>query len=61
MKKRTYNISFRCFYPGDSEPTKHYQDLQLSEIAKWVEAYKFTHPNCEAITFKIWLNDPEKQ
>lgn len=57
MKPKTYKISFRCFYPGDTMPTKHYQDLTLKELPKWIEAYEFTHPNCESITVKIWLHD----
>lgn len=61
MKKSVFNLSIRCFYPGDTEPTRHYQDLKLSDIPKWIEAYKFTHPRCEAITFKIWLSDLDKE
>lgn len=57
MKKEIYSISFHCFFPGNPVPTKHFQDLTISQIPKWIEAYKFTHPACESITFKIWFSD----
>lgn len=60
MKKQKFNLSIRCYYPNE-EPTTHYQELKLSDIPKWIEAYKFTHPNCEAITVKIWFGDIDKQ
>ena len=31
----------------------------LKDIAKWVEAYEFTHPTAESLTIKIWLKDKE--
>ena len=58
MKKATFCISFRCFYPN-GEHTNHRQEMKLSDIAKWIEAYQFTHPDCNAITVKVWLNDTE--
>ena len=58
--KQTYSLSIRCYYPN-GEPTTHYQDLKLSDIPKWIEAYKFTHPNCKAITVKVWFGDKDKQ
>ena len=60
MKKTTFDISIRCQYPN-GEQTKHRQPLKLSEIQKWIESYKFTHPACEAITVKVWFNDMEKE
>ena len=59
MKKTTFDISMRCYYPN-GEPTTHRQPLKLSDIPKWIEAYQFTHPNCQAITTKVWLTDMEK-
>ena len=53
---KTYQISFRCYYP-DGEPTNHRQELKLKDIPKWIEAYIFTHPNCESITVKVWFNE----
>ena len=51
-----YNVSFRCYYPGRDSYTTHKQILPLSDVGKWVECYKFTHPECLKITVKIWLN-----
>ena len=56
MKNQIFDISIRCQYPNGDQ-TKHRQPLKLSEIPKWVDAYKFTHPACKAITFKIWFDD----
>lgn len=47
-------ISFRCYYK-DGSNTNHRQILSVGDIPKWIEAYKFTHPNCIAITVKIWF------
>ena len=58
MIKAIYDISFRCFYPA-GEPTQHRQQMKLSDIPKWIESYKFTHPNCTSISVKIWLTDAE--
>lgn len=56
---KTYDISIRCYYPNGNK-TQHSQTLPLKDIAKWVEAYRFTHPACKAVTFKIWLHDEEE-
>jgi len=56
MEKTTFDMSIRCYYPS-GEPTSHYQKLKLTDIQKWIKAYQFTHPNCQAITVKIWLTD----
>ena len=53
----TYCISFRCYYHDCAEPTKHFQSLPLSDIGKWIDCYKFTHPMCKAISVKIWFED----
>ena len=57
IKKQTFKFSFHCFFPKDPIPTKKVQELTIAEIPKWIEAYKFTHPNCEAISLKMWFND----
>ena len=54
--KKLFNISFRCHY-DDGSYTSHRQDLALKDIPKWIESYKFTHPLCKAISFKLWFND----
>ena len=56
MKNAVFDISIRCQY-SNGEQTKHRQPLKLSDIPKWIDAYKFTHPGCEAITVKIWFAD----
>lgn len=58
--KQEYNVNFRCYYEAPGDYSQHYQTMPLKDIAKWVEAYKFTHPNCRAISMKIWLHDKEK-
>ena len=58
----TYNFSFRCHYPG-SDPTlpppytQHRQRLKLTDLPKWIECYRFTHPDCESISVKIWFTE----
>ena len=53
MKK--IRISFRCFYPTNK--VTHYQEITLKEIAKWIEAYQYTHPDCEAISVRVRLKE----
>lgn len=54
-----YNVSFRCFFPGSDETrySTHYQPLPLTDIPRWLDAYRFTHPNCISITAKVWFTD----
>ena len=59
MKKAIFSFSIRCYYPNRSN-TEHRQDLKLSEVPKWIKAYKFTHPECQSITIKIWFTDLDK-
>lgn len=59
--KKEYQMSIRCFFPGIDNKTQHYQVMPLKDISKWIEAYQFTHPNCESITVKVWLKDENKQ
>lgn len=58
--KKEYEMSIRCYFPGIDNKTQHYQTLPLKDIAKWIEAYQFTHPNIESITIKVWFKN-EKQ
>ena len=56
--KERYNVSFRCFYDDETgrHYTNHYQpDFPMSDIPRWIDAYKFTHPNCVSINVKIWF------
>lgn len=59
MGKQLYDLSIRCYFPGSGNFTQHRQVMPLKDIPKWVEAYQFTHPNCESITIKIWLHDED--
>lgn len=54
MKNEVYEISFRCYYANDTY-TNHRQALALKDIPKWIEAYRFTHPEVRSITVKIWF------
>ena len=51
-----FTISFFCYYE-DGSHTSHLQELDLADVPLWVAAYKFTHPACSAISFKIWFGD----
>ncbi len=57
--KRSYQISFRCYYPERGGVTNHHQTMQLKDIPKWIEAYLFTHPAVQSITVKIWPHSKE--
>lgn len=57
MKKRTYEMSIRCYFPGTNNFTQHYPELELKEIPKWIEAYSFTHENLQSVTVKVWVKD----
>lgn len=53
-----YNTSFRCFFDGEGNPhyTTHYApQFPAKDIQKWIASYRFTHPNCTAISVKVWL------
>lgn len=54
------HMSFKCYYL-DGDPCLHYRDMPMEDIPKWIDAYKFTHPNCTAITVKVWFNDKEER
>lgn len=60
MKNQEYSISFFCYFRNSPDMTKHYQTMPLKNIPKWIEAYKFTHPNVESISFKIWFDREEE-
>lgn len=62
-KEMIYGMSFRCYYKDTTQDipkyTNHYQELPLKDIQKWIECYRFTHPDCTSITVKVWFNTPE--
>lgn len=55
-----YTVSIRCYYPNGNRST-HHQRMKLNAIRKWIEAYAFTHPQCEALSVKVWLHEGEKE
>ena len=57
--KPTLKVSIRCYFPGMGNHCTHTQEMKLTDIPKWIEAYRFTHPTCEAVTVKVWLLDDE--
>ena len=59
MKKEAeYSMSIRTYYGSDY--TTHKRVMKLSEIKKWIEAYRFTHPEFTSITIKIWMEDTKE-
>ena len=60
MKDQKFLISFYCYYPESQTPCKKEQEIKLSDIPRWIDSYKFTHPNCKSIAIKIWFSDLEK-
>jgi hypothetical protein len=50
---KTYRLGIRCYFPGVGNYTHHMQEMPLKDIAKWVEAYQFTHPTVESFTIKM--------
>ena len=58
MAKATvqYDMSIRCHFSG-TDYTQHRVRLPMEHIKKWCEAYRFTHPNVQSFSIKIWLID----
>lgn len=53
-------ISFRCYFPGARDNyTDHRASIPVVEIPKWVEAYRYTHPNCKRISVRIFFDREE--
>ena len=52
----TYDISFRCYFPGDSV-CNHLQKLRLVDIPRWLDSYRFTHPSCISVSVKVWFSN----
>ena len=58
---KQYRMSIRCYYPGYGNYTTHYRRLGLNEIELWIQAYQYTHPECEAMTIKIYTKEDEQR
>ena len=54
-----YNINFRCYFPNGNY-NDHRRKLNFEDIPRWIDAYKFTHPDCTSISIKIWFSDQEE-
>ena len=55
-----YNVSFRCYFDNNGDPhyTTHYvPSFPIADIPRWIDAYKFTHPNCTSLSCKVWFVD----
>lgn len=59
MENNIYHVNFRCNYPNGNR-NDHRRVMDIADIPRWVDAYKFTHPDCISITVKIWFNDLEE-
>lgn len=60
MKNEIYHFSIRCYFsetPGDH--TTHHVVIPVKDLAKWIECYRFTHPNVMAISIKTWFDNKE--
>ena len=58
-----YNVSFRCFFDNGEEMhfTTHYNPaFPVADIPRWIDSYKFTHPNCTSISVKVWFTAPSE-
>lgn len=58
---KNYQLSIRCYFPGTANYTHHMQTMPLRDIAKWVDAYQFTHPTAESISIKVYLTAERKE
>lgn len=62
MKKEIYHFSIRAYFGSDPENNvTHHQEMPLKDIPKWIECYRFTHPNVTAITVKCWFDKREEK
>lgn len=57
-KNQIFRVSIRCYYKTNK--VTHYQEMTLKDIPKWIEAYKFTHPDASAISVKVTFTEPSK-
>lgn len=57
---KIYDMNFRCYFEGSENKTNHYQSMELQDIPKWIEAYRFTHPTLQSITVKVWMKNKDK-
>lgn len=56
MKKQLFDVSFRAYFPNGNK-VDHHATIELKEIPKWIDCYKFTHKECTSITIKIWYKE----
>lgn len=46
-------VSFHCYYETNTVTKSQY--LPLSDIGKWIDCYRFTHPECFSVSVKVWF------
>ena len=56
---KQYSLNIRCYFPGAGNYTQHRAEMPLKDVGKWVEAYRYTHPNVESFTVKVYLDRKE--
>lgn len=54
-----YNVNFRCYYPNGN-CNDHRRRMDAGDIPRWIDSYKFTHPDCISISIKVWFDDPDE-
>lgn len=54
------NMNFRCYFPNGNK-NDHRRTLKVEEIPRWIDSYKFTHPDCCSITVKLWFENEKEQ
>ena len=53
-----YRINFRCYYAADRY-YNHWREMPLEDIPRWIEAYRFTHPEVLDISALIYFYAPD--
>lgn len=49
-----YRINFRCYY-AEGRYYNHWRYMPLEDIPRWIEAYRFTHPEVHDISALVWF------
>lgn len=47
-------VSFHCYY--DNNVVTKQQVIPLCDIGKWIDCYRFIHPECLSVSVKVWFN-----
>ena len=57
---KVYRFSIRCYFKHSSHYTHHLQTMTLDDIGRWMEAYRFTHPELDSICAKVYIDEGEE-